>query len=364
MSPEVEMTQPGRSRPAAPIPLVDRPMVEDTDMVETPDEMANWPALVDRLRRCSELISPVFHDRDAEAKDHQRYHRLLTTLAAVFGTGAVLFAILQLAYPDLLGGTTLEVVEVVAVVAALAAVVMGVISGRQSRWLLERHKAERLRLAKFRFLIDPATWSDRPEDVEHRVAALRAEVDRIQSITSRQFREWTEQEDVHLEPHQRQDQPTGETRDQLVDYYRTKRLLFQRDIFRSRAKRHDRWDRDSRRLGPILFLGSVSAVLVHFGIDLYNRRKGYNVDTTPLILLAAGLPVAGAGIRTLRTAYEFARNTSRYRAKSVALDRLDHILKEEQDPQSEIRLLGYSEELLEFEHHEWCRLMIEAEWLP
>src|SRR5439155_3729673 len=131
-----------------------------------------------------------------------------------------------------------------------------------------------------------------------------------------------------------------------------------------RAEKHELFDRSSRHLGPLLFLGSVIAALIHFGIDLIHDGDGLHAASTQWILLAAALPVVGAGIRTLRTAYEFARNTSRYRAKAVALDRLDHILEEEKDPTSKVRLLGYSEGLLEFEHHEWCRLMIEAEWLP
>ena len=140
--------------------------------------------------------------------------------------------------------------------------------------------------------------------------------------------------------------------------------MFQHDVFRDRAVKHDRLDRGSRRLGPILFLGSVLAVLVHFGLDLLDRWRGVEANTTALILLAAALPTLGAGIRTLRTAYEFARNTSRYRAKAIGLPRLNHLLLKEKDPVSRLRLLHYCEELLEFEHHEWCRLMIEAEWLP
>jgi hypothetical protein len=337
---------------------------EDEDMFDTPEDLIRWPALADRLRDCGELITPVFRDRDSEAKRHQKYHRWLTKMAAFSGTGAVLFAILQLAYPDVLGGFALAVVEVVAVFAALAAVAMGLSSGRQSGWLLQRHKAERLRLAKFRFLIDPTTWSDAPDLVGRRVDALRQEVNRILAVTRREFREWTEVEDVRPEPLLPRDHPSGATRDQLLNYYRINRLCFQRDVFRLRATRHDRWDRDSRRLGPILFLGSVIAALAHFGVDLVHSGEGLHAVSTQLIFVAAALPVAGACIRTLRTASEFARNTSRYRAKAVALDRLEHLLENEKDAPSKMRLLWYSEELLEFEHHEWCRLMIEAEWLP
>ena len=64
--------------------------------------------------------------------------------------------------------------------------------------------------------------------------------------------------------------------------------------------------------------------------------SGLHTASTQLILLAAALPVVGAGIRTLRTAYEFARNTSRYRAKAFVLDRLAKILREEKDSWSKL----------------------------
>jgi len=365
MSPEVEVSRPVLHQPTAvSIPADAGPVIDEPDMLDTPEDLAHWPAMADPLRVCDRLILPAFRAADSAALRHQWYHRLLTKLAATCGTGAVLFAILQLAYPDFLGGRTVDVVEVVAAIAALAAVVLGLISGRQSRWLLERHKAERLRLAKFRFLTDPITWSDLPTSVEQRAGELRAQIKRIQDLTPRQFRGWTEEEDVRHEPPSPQDRPSAGTLDQLVDYYRTKRMEFQRDFFRKRAEKHELFDRSSRHLGPLLFLGSVIAALTHFGIDLFHDGNGLHAASTQLILLAAALPVVGAGIRTLRTAYEFARNTSRYRAKSFVLDRLVQILQNETDSWSKLRELWYSEEILEFEHREWCRLMIEAEWLP
>ena len=152
---------------------------------------------------------------------------------------------------------------------------------------------------------------------------------------------------VRREPPSLQDRPSERTLDQLVDYYRTKRLDFQRRFFRKRAEKHELFDRSSRHLGPLLFLGSVIAALTHFGIDLFHDGNGLHAASTQLILLAAALPVVGAGIRTLRTAYEFARNTSRYRAKAFVLDRLAQILRQETDSWLKLRELWYSEEILE-----------------
>ena len=50
--------------------------------------------------------------------------------------------------------------------------------------------------------------------------------------------------------------------------------------------------------------------------------------TVALILIAASLPVIGAGVRTFRSAYQLARNTSRYKAAFEAIklpaERLEH----------------------------------------
>ena len=171
------------------------PFPDDLDMHDSDEDMTRWSLLRDRLEVRKKVIQPHFHMADESALTHQRYHRLLTKLAALCGTGAVLFAILQLAYSDLSSSHVMAVAEVVAVIAAFTAVVLGVISGRQGRWLLERHKSERLRLLKFRFLIDPATWSNAAAHVDQQVADVRAEVVAIQSVTSLQFREWTERDE-------------------------------------------------------------------------------------------------------------------------------------------------------------------------
>jgi hypothetical protein len=301
---------------------------------------------------------------DSAAGRHQLLHRILTWVTALCGTGAVLFAIAQLADPHLLGGRALEGAEVVAILLALAAISLGLISGRQSRWLLERYKAEQLRLAKFRFLLDPATWRATWKSKEERVDQLRSEVDTIAGRTPSDLRAWAIKEDVRRESASLQGQLAEEAQAQLLDYYQIKRLNFQNKVFRDRVAKLGRLDRASRRVGPILFLGSVLFVLVHFALDLLARWAGVEVSGTPFIFFAAALPVFGAGIRTLRTAYEFARNTSRYEAKANALDRLGELLNEEKDPASRHRLLCYAEERFEIENHEWCRLMIEAEWLP
>jgi hypothetical protein len=81
-----------------------------------------------------------------------------------------------------------------------------------------------------------------------------------------------------------------------------------------------------------------------------------------LIVLAACLPVLGAGIRTLHTASERRRNAIRFQAKYYTLEKLRQELQQETDADAIFRLLSQCERIMEIEHREWLRLMIEAEW--
>ena len=89
-----------------------------------------------------------------------------------------------------------------------------------------------------------------------------------------------------------------------------------------------------------------------------------------LIALAASFPVIGAGIRTLRSAHEFARLASLYRAKHNALkrisDTLDEIMNEKnrraKQDRAGVAHPWQCEQFMEDEHYEWLRLMLEAEW--
>jgi len=111
----------------------------------------------------------------------------------------------------------------------------------------------------------------------------------------------------------------------------------------------------------------VGAVLIHFGYDILGHPIGekpvpLDMFSRWMILLAASLPVLGGAVRTFRSAYDFARNTYRYRAKAVALNLIGSSLEHASGPHSQFLGLWFCEQTLENEHREWLRLMIEAEW--
>ncbi len=342
-------------------------MEQDDEMHDSPWDMPPGQPLRDALTLCQNTVETGYRKADASALRHQRYHRLVTVIAAIFGTIAVLLAIIQLS--GLFRGVWPLQVSGIAVVLALIAVILGLVSSQRLNWLLERHRAERYRLLKFRFLIDAAFWSGGKEKAKARANQLIDEVDDIRALNPQALRRWIDEGEVPVAPtplpHSKTDKNIIQD---FLKYYQKKRLSVQMDYFARRAFRNIRVHRYTWFLPPLFFFFSVLAALGHFVYNTVTSTYDLqaNVATSSFVVLfvvlAAAFPVVGAGVRSLRTAYEFARNNSRFRAKHVALSRLAERLRQESDPEAIFRDLWSCEQILESEHHEWLRLMIEGEW--
>jgi len=169
---------------------------------------------------------------------------------------------------------------------------------------------------------------------------------------------------------------------QLRDYYRERRLKFQAAFFKRQSQRDVRRDEWWRNVPRRLFTASVIIVAVHVGVELLlsltssalvkrfgaGTLRSAEVILDAAIACAAVLPVVGSGIRTWRSAHEATRNISRFRAKYLALNNIAERLEgpDIQDAaQAEfvLRDLWYAEQIMESEHREWLRLMINSEWL-
>lgn len=349
------------SRTQAVSPTIDSPLsaAPVEDMIDSAASLIDLPeSLRGAVAQCLRLHE-LYRLADREALRQQRYHRLLTIITVCCGTIAVLFAIIQLS--DLVHFHWLREAELVAALLALAAVVLGMIASRRPRWLLQRHKAERCRLLKFRFLIDPHLWCG-AEARAKRMAEFQEEVDRLARLTAKDLHCWVEQDEVPEPPTGSVPKDAADEIRALVEYYRRKRLAVQIDYFERRVRRNLRADRPIKHLPAVFFFASVLAAAAHFGYDVATNDRGSHSFSVALIVLAASLPVLGSGVRTLRMSHEFARNTSRYRAKLVVLRRLAETLAAETDPAMIGRELWCGEQVLESEHREWLRLMVEAEW--
>jgi hypothetical protein len=363
------------------------------DMHDTPEEMARWNPLVAALQNCREIVEPAYRAADRTAMQFQRQHQIITVAAAIFGTVAVLFAILQL--PRIISGSVVSIPVAEGITAAIAftAVLLGIVTLRQVGWMFLRHKAERFKFLKFHFLIDPSLWGADPNKRERAVLTLKYSADKITELTNEELETWAEHGILPEEPARLAgSQADAYTLYKLVDYYLTKRCRTQLKYFKRKAQQFSSRDRYIKALPRLLFFGSIFAALLHFSLDLFDtyfqpqataQSAEAAAQTAPtisltvaLILIAASLPVIGAGVRTFRSAYQLARNTSRYKAAFEAIklpaerlerdaQRLYGLYAEGQttvNADGVFRDMWRCEQILEAEHREWLRLMMEAEW--
>jgi hypothetical protein len=360
------------SSPAAnPLEVGAPPQVPQSegDMIDTAAEIESWTPLP--LAECAP-VNEAFFALDDLALRHQRWHRRLTLTATMCGGGAVLIAVWILGFGRFFAGleAPLTTLELLLVGLAFAAIVVGIREERKIRWLVNRHKAELLRLLKFEFLTTPSVWSGgRPAGstwVNEKIQAISAVRDRRGLEAAVSTARITEETTSHAPI-------ASATLLKLVEYYLGKRLNPQKEYLANRAQRNDFWDGAlQRNVNTTLLFMSVAAVVLQDAVNWWGVSKPvYGVLFTTLG--AASLPVIASMIRTLRSAFEFSRNRSRFLAAHDALSKLEqrlthHLLwarTSELTPEHEamiLRELERCEAQLRTEHNEWLRLMLEAEW--
>jgi hypothetical protein len=335
------------------------------EMSDSPRDRAHWSALREALEVCETTVNRVYQRADEEARRHQRNHKIVTAVAATVGTIAVLLAILQLARVIDIPSFWLASGEFVVAMIALFAVILGLVASLQRRWLLERHKAERYRLVKFGFLIDPQMWSGNEAATRGVIDELHRKLAEIAALTSKALDTWASKDEVPLKT--ASGRTTKDKLDSLVDYYLTRRLNRQIEYF-SQAGRKRGWHRLLQFLPRTCFFAGVFMVFCHFALEAYAQDKGQaplavsQSASKLLIIFAAAFPVLGAGVRTFHLAFEPHRNALRSQAKYHVLCNLKQELQRETDAGAKFVAMGECERTMEAEHREWLRLMIEAEW--
>lgn len=340
--------------------LLSEDLPPDYDMIDTDEDLSLYKPLNHALKTVREIILQEYDSSDKSAIRNQRCHRILTVLAAVSGTIAVLFAIMQLS--GFFPAPWPMWVEMFAALIALFAVIAGWKQARHKEWLLQRHMAECFRFIKFQALIHPYLWSGSGK-MEAWKNKIIEEKNKILNLTHKSLH-------AHIEDYEPLEIPSEiggcsineDTLKSLVDYYRKKRLYVQMSFFNKRVRQYKGIERFAKNIPPMLFFLSVLCVFGHFMIDIFYSRYDLHFLSVLLIVLAASFPVIGAGIRTLRYAHEFSRSASLYQAKYNALLHLDERLDKESGCQGALHILWLCEQFLEGEHCEWLRLMLEAEW--
>jgi hypothetical protein len=303
------------------------------DMKDGADSIKKFAALP--LQDCKN-IADAFGKADDSAIFYQKRHRVLTVFAACFGTAAVVLAIAELGYMELvhegLPETGLSLItrilswtELGCVTIALGVALWGVHRAYKEKWLLLRHQAESYRLLKYRFLIHPSLWKQSGW-IEEQIAAIREpDVDAVTPKVVAAALTKATREPVPYGPFEVSEQllPRRVVRG-LVEYYLSRRLSPQKEYLANRVQKNERGDWFAF-LVFWLFLGSGLAVLVRSFPTIFGW---WNEGLWPtfLTLLAALLPAFAAGIRLVRGSAEFSRNKARFEAAHRALAELEECL--------------------------------------
>ncbi len=141
---------------------------------------------------------------------------------------------------------------------------LGSLAAFQVRWLVERNKAERLRIAKFRYLIDPELWSGDPAVESRKRAEIDAEVKRIEAVQHKDVQHWIENDAVPTAPESILGLATPPpVMSELIDYYRKRRLDYQLAFFTRRANENLKLNAMTKYLSPAAAF-SVASVRCSF----------------------------------------------------------------------------------------------------
>lgn len=346
------------------------------DKVEAP-VLAPLPHLKAALDFLKTTLDDPYTAADESAQRHQKQHRRLATWAIFAGSGAVALAIIQLGLGRLLeiwhitGWSWLPAaLEIIAVVAGYIAVRTGRKAKHDDNWFVERHRAERLRMLKFRSLGSRILWCDSLEEWQKWVNGQKAE---IEKITSLKQVEDSLSHDEQAEPVEDSAslciQSPSEIR-ALAIYYRWKRVEFQANYFERQSQKFSKLSERWQGWGLKLFFGSIIAVFIHVAFDfmvkipaLHGAHDFLHAGAITSLTIAALLPVVNLCIRAWQGAFEHSRSAALFDAKHHALKKSSMDVDKTKDNLNDtMHHIAHIEHFLSNEHREWLRLMLETEW--
>jgi hypothetical protein len=361
----------------------------DPEVFDDDQTIAQSGRLAELLRLWNELVraemgtvqSFPFYDQTAQAQ--QRWHQRLVIIAATTGSLAVLFAIVKLARPSLFEPihSAFEWGELAAAVLALVSVFVGLSVAFHTRWHLLRMKAEQYRFLKFQYLLHAAGWLKRPE--HERRDELQTLLAGIHALEKSHAHHWSQGVFTLVDDDPAViNQADAPLADDIVRYFRVRRIRAQRDYFERQAHKRHEVERRTWMIPPACFFLSILCALAHFGghtaheflhSDAVASDPATHEPTTPLkriltafMIGAAAFPIIGAMIRTIRTAFEFGRNANRFEGVARILKNVERQLDAADAssavPPIKLELLREAEFVLQHENRSWMRLMIEAEW--
>jgi len=362
-------------------------------MHDDASEMEGNGLMAQALLYLDQTVSQPYWPANDDAMEFQNKHHRITFVALLTGTIAVVIAILQLAITQLhtiymansgstdpmAGGEVwrwgLAIFEFCCAGVAGFYVIRGVRLAIQKKWLLERHKAERLRFLKYNALLSLTADPEASRGLKNWKQRVKREAETIGNMDEDEMeRWWKENRRMTKDPEELKLTITEDELNQLMEYYKQKRLDKQMKYFFRKSERNLASDSFWKLLPPSFFVASILCAVSHLLLSgallgVHHIWKSVPRDpvwekvvSTILITMAALFPVLGAGIRTHRSANEFSRNTVRFHAVYLELMGAYDRLVSSATTKDKLEDLWRSEETLENEHREWLRLMDEAEW--
>lgn len=345
------------------------------DSLAVRDAVAASPPLRGALLQVDEVLLSRFEEHDHLATSAQRRFRFVIFVTAGGGALAVLGAVVQLACVALDLHTAAHLAEkfqALLIVLTIIGVLTGIRLAQIENWLLDRFKAEQLRLLKFRMLLDPRIWGG-AVDRETWRAELVQQRDQIVRVTQQTLAHESERDEMPRLPTPADCAAIDhDGLRALLEYYRHTRIESQVRHFAAATRRGISL-LDQPRLLPWVFFLSILMVGGHVVIEQTLQRvpevfgtSGWRWEQASILLvaIAVALPVIWAGIRAWRSTRESTRTVARSAARRRMLADIVPMLDQLQgaDAAHALCQLQMLELLLESDQREWLRLMREVEW--
>jgi hypothetical protein len=358
------MTAAERDRPENPGPAGGT----GSDMDDLPEALSSAYPLHEALLLSQQLLLAT-HDRsDRDAARLEARWRNLTLWSSWAGAAALSLLAVQISLPALVAAPSavltnaIRIGEAAAVVVALAALAWGAIAAVPKKAILDRHRAERCRLLKFRFLIDPNLWTRRGNESSDRRERFRSDAGEIEALTAGRLEEWASKDTVAFAP----TLPVGSGIDPhtvltLVDYYQEHRLNPALDRLSHAIVRSTSRER-LRQASSALFFAAVALAGVHVFlespfVDLVPiPRDARTIWSAIAAAVAVALPAVGMAVWLSRNGAGLAADRARVSGMHHALSELSARLQKASGAEAIFRELGFCEDVLESHHREWLRL--------
>jgi hypothetical protein len=319
-------------------------------------------------RECAPCLRSDYERADGLARHGQRRHLKFVRWSVRCGFAALFWGLFQ---QLVIGGSRTAAAwwpEAVFTAATLVLVLLTLFLETHQTWLVERYKAEALRLVKFRVLIRPGLWNGDTADLRALQNDLEARRARV-ADTPHEVLEALAHSDAlpDLPATRDSERVDAKSLERLLEYYRRKRLDFQLAYF-ERKMREKKGVLQNALLQPFFFFFAIGLSMVVLLLESPWVQSDKETLKHSLIFFSLALPFGWGAIRTLRGANERSRNQARSHARHDSLAEirrsLDAATGKAPEQWDRAMIFGYlylCESILASDQHEWLRLMKEAE---